>query len=170
MAGVKVRHSYTFQDELGTEASLALYLNQDDGDLISDLDAEWGDMATLLNAVSAGTIVRGSSAVVHNGIAKGGVSTANGRVEQNGLFDYLVPSSGRHHGIAVPAYLDSLIVAKQIPNSGATAALSAKLTGATVAGAATMASSDFLDLGALVAIGLSFRKHRRQLVKNRDVI
>ena len=170
MATIHVRHSYTFKDAQGVEASLALYLTEDDGDLLSALDSEWAAMGALLNAVSGGSIIRGASAVVQPAIAAGGVDKSNGKVEQNGLFNYVVPASGRHHGIAVPAYLDSLIVAGEIPNAGATAALTAKLTGAAVDGTADMASSDFLALGALTDTALTFRKHRRQLERSRIVL
>jgi hypothetical protein len=83
-------------------------------------------------------------------------------VEQNGIFNFLIGSTGKRFGVAVPSLADAVISGGLIdlgsPVSDFTDAVTAAITGG-----GSYTTPEGVDLGALVDAFISFRKHRRQL-------
>jgi hypothetical protein len=164
----KARFSFSLTDGLGTKASLSLYAMLDPTKTIGDLAQAWQDQAALVQGLCDAGCEFGSAAIEMDAGADAAASAS--RVEQNALFNYLVPTSGRHHGIAVPGIASSEIVdgRPDMTEDGDADKLADALTGNVVSsvGPVTVGiwtSSDYLALGALADVGLSFRKHRRQV-------
>jgi hypothetical protein len=163
----QARVSFSILDGLGTRASTTFYAMLDPTKTIGDLAQAVADLETLVNNVIRGEIVSGSATLMVGGA---GSADPNSRVEQNALFQFAVPTSGRTHGVAIPALGDDKITAGRVDMTEGNDPdlLADAITGNVVSsvGPVTVGiwtSSDFLALGDLLAAELSFRKHRRQL-------
>lgn len=167
MATVHALFSFTVQDALGTKAPLALYGTVDDSTTVADLDTQWQAYATALTAVTDGKIIGGGARVELTPTTSQAGKPANDvRVEQNTVINYLVTASGRRFGIATPGWKASLISAGHpILDSGAGQTWKNLLTGAMGTATGDNTSNDFLALGAPIDAFISFRKHRRQVMK-----
>lgn len=166
----QVQFSYHVVDELGVSTAATLYALADPTNQIGDLVAQWRAFELLLQAIIGGSVQRGKVSLIATPAAVASPG-AGSRVEQQGIFNYLLTGGTKHWGDAAPSLLNSKIVNGKINLADAavaayTAAIAASpaWTGAS-AGTATgvYASNQFVQLGALVDAFLAFRKRRQQL-------
>lgn len=159
-----VQLSYSLVDELGVKAATTMYALVDPATTITELAAQWQTFLALLQAVTGASITGGKAGIVAVPAGAAPAPVAGSRVEQTGLFNFAIAGTGKRYGVDVPALLNTLIVDDKIVDAtGAVAALTAAISAAWGDALGQFASNQFVPLGALLDLFLSFRKHRKQL-------
>lgn len=156
--------SYTIQDKEGVETAHSIFVNGPTSGLISDLQTYAAAYATVLDAVTDGVIVRGRIDIPMTGFS--GLKTTAGPndVEKTGLFNFGNSSTRYKIPIDVPAIAQAVISGGRI-NLGATAVTN-WITFLETASSTITAVSKFLAvLQNVVDALLTFRKHRKQLIR-----
>jgi hypothetical protein len=161
MANYVGNFGFSIVDELNVRASATLPVTFADTVTLAQLATAWNTMEALLQAIVDGSVERGG---VNFGftVSSPAAAGAGSRVEQNGIFNFLVGTTGKRFGIATPSLADAVISGGLIdlgsPVSDFTDAITASITGG-----GSYTTPEGVDLGALVDAFISFRKHRRQL-------
>jgi hypothetical protein len=156
------RLSFSAVDELGTEASMALYALVDPAMTVAQAVAAWQAMELLLAAIMDAGIQRGSFNLLT--IPTGGaISPAAGsRVEQTGVFNFLNGVTAHRFGVAVPGLSDTVISAGKIDlTEGGPVDLWADAMVAAITGGGVYTNTATQALTDLIDAFLSFRKRRR---------
>jgi len=152
---------FSVVDELNVRASATLPITFADTVTLAQLATAWNAMEALLQAIIDGSIDSGGVNFGFN-VSSPAAAGAGSRVEQNGIFNFLVGTTGKRFGIAAPSLADAVISGGVIdlgsPVSDFTNAVTAAITGG-----GSYSTPQGVDLGALVDAFISFRKHRRQL-------
>ena len=162
---VRSNLSYSVQDELGINATVALYAFLDPSTTVANLVAEYQATSLLLDAITGGKLSPGSwtLAIDPDGGVKGS-AVAGSRVEQTGVFDFTDNVIGRVYGEPVAALLDSKIVSGRINDADTDIiAWVTNLLAAITTGHYT--NPNMQHLGAIKDTFISFRKHRRALTR-----
>jgi hypothetical protein len=165
------RLSFTVQDELGTEASIAEYAMVDPAMTVTQLAGAWQGQATLLDAILDARILRGS-AVLLNAMAGGkGAPAAGSRVEQTGVFNFTNAITAHRFGIAVAGLADSVIVGGRIDVAeDGPVDLWADSLVAAITGGGVYTNTAQQSLAVLVDAFLSFRKRGGLARRSRELI
>jgi hypothetical protein len=158
--------TFTVLDELGTKASMVIYALADPTKTIANLAADWETWAGLIDLIIGGQILGGRAELVTvpSGAEKSSPA-AGSRVEQTGVFDFPVTTTGKVFGEAVVSLADSVIVGGQIDLTD-TNVTNFYTAIATPTANTSPTNNTYQDLGALRDAFISFRKHRRQLSRS----
>ena len=161
MANYTGNFSYSMVDELATRATATLPVTFADTVTLAQLATAWNAMQGDIQAVVDGSIDRGGVNFTF-AVSSPSAAGAGSRVEQNGVFNFLVGTTGKRFGIALPSLADAVISGGLIDLGSPVSTFTAAVT-AAITGGGSYTTPDGVDLGALVDAFLSFRKHRRQL-------
>jgi hypothetical protein len=165
------RLSFSVEDELGTEASITEYAMVDPTSTVAAITGAWQSQATLLDAILAGRIVKGS-AVLLNSMAGGkAAALAGSRVEQTGVFNFTNTVTDRRFGIALASLSDAVIAAGRIsvPEDGPVDLWADSIV-AAIAGGGVYTNEAQQQLAALVDAFLSFRKRGSLRSRSRELV
>jgi hypothetical protein len=162
---VPAQFSYTVEDELGVSATFLANALADPAATVTQLDTMWQTIGGLLDAITGG-IIRGGHYRVMQDLTGGKSSAAAGsRVEQAGVFNFSVAGTSYKTGLMVPSLKNSAITADRIDLSNSDIAAFLAAIVAATAGVLEWTSENRQALIALVDAFLSFRTHRKQLVR-----
>jgi hypothetical protein len=159
--------SYTLLDELGTKASSAFPLMIDPAMTVAQLVTATTAFADLLDAITGGAIISGSSSLLFGTLgAKDGTPAAGSRVEQTGVFNFNNAVTAYRFGEIAPSLADSKISGGTINlvDSDVSAFVTAMTAAITGGGVHTNTARQTLT--SLRDAFLSFRKHRKQLTRS----
>jgi len=154
-------YSFSIVDELNVRATATLPISFDDAVTLAQLHTGWAAMKTAIQAIVDGSVDKGG---VNFGfpVTSPTAAGAGSRVEQNGVFNFAVSTTGKRFGIATPSLADAVISGGLIDLAAPVATFTDLVT-AAITGGGSYTTPDGVDLGALVDAFISFRKHRRQL-------
>lgn len=161
MANYVGNFGFSVVDELNVRASATLPITFADTVTLAQLATAWNTMEGLLQAIIDGSIDSGGVNFQFN-VSSPSAAGAGSRVEQNGIFNFLVGTTGKRFGIATPSLADAVISGGMIDLGSPVSAFTAAVT-ASITGGGSYSTPQGVDLGALVDAFISFRKHRRQL-------
>ncbi len=161
MANYNGNYSFSAIDDAKVRASVTLPMRFAEAVTLTQLVAGWAAAKAVLQPIMGASIDKGSinySQVV----ASPPAPVTDSRVEQNGLFNFIISGTTHRQGIAVASLLDTLITAGVI-DLGSPVSDFTDLVSAAITGGGVYSTPDGVALGALVDAFVSFRKHRRQL-------
>ena len=161
MANYVGNYSFSIVDGLNTRATATLPVTFADTVTLAQLQTGWAAMEVLIQAIVDGSVDRGG---LNFGFTVSSPSAAAdaSRVEQNGIFNFLIGTTGKRLGVAVPSLSDAVISGGLIDLAAPVATFTNAVT-AAITGGGSYTTPQGVDLGALVDAFVSFRKHRRQL-------
>ena len=164
MATKQILLSYHAVDELNVEAAINIYANVADTATIAQVDTDFTTLGTALDLITGAQITKGKWSLMMGaqGVKTGAASGS--RTEQTGVFDFNNASTTKKQGIAIPAFLNSLLTGGRI-NEVATAVsgFSALLSTGTTLVTIVPANAAYQVLTTRADSFLSFRKRRKQL-------
>lgn len=166
MPNVPAIVSLTIQDEVGTKANLPVYVEVPDTVTVATLRGFSQTIAIDADAISGGKVIeiRNTLSIPQpvSGIKANPV--AGSRVEQTGLFNFSQLGSKYRWPIDVPAIADTKLIKGRIDLTDADIiAFIAAMS--TTASLIVPSSKWALALEGLLDAALTFRKHRKQLIK-----
>jgi len=162
--------TYTVRDELGTEASTLVYANYNGTlETVDGLVGEWLAYGGLIDAATSGQIVGGAIKIPATPDGSWKTAPAAGsRVEQTALLNFHPTGSNKRQGFDIPALVNTAIAAGKIVTA------SGPINDIITAILAGFTNGHFADnfaqtLGSFADAAVTFRKHRKQLMKSTEV-
>src|ERR1035437_7227205 len=162
---VPAQFSYTVEDELGVSATFLVNALADPAATVTQLDTMWQTIGGLLDAITGGIIRGGHYRVMQDYTGGKSTAAAGSRVEKAGVFNFSVAGTSFKTGLMVPSLKNSAITADRIDLSNSDIAAFLAAIVAATPGALEWTSENRQALIALVDAFLSFRTHRKQLVR-----
>jgi len=166
MANVVIQASLNIIDELGTTATLPVFLEGPDTATLANVSTAINAIASAADPIIGGQIVD-STVTFHPGLP-GGIKVtpaAGSRVEQTGLFNWSNSVTPYKFGIDVPSIANGVISGGKIDITDADVEAFIDIFEAAI-GVFTAVTGGYDPLLSLIDVALTFRKHRKQLTRS----